>query len=112
MNFIFFAFLLAVFSWVFSILAWRLKKDVFFWIGVSATGLLLVFYLFNIEFLIHILSDIDSLVFGVFILTLLGIPVYFLIASKMKSSNSSNDVITEDYLNSIIESEEKEIDYD
>lgn len=84
-----------------------------FWLGIGFTALLLFEYLYNIEFLIFIFQDIDTLGFAIFILALLGIPVYFLIASKASKSNSGdNSDVSDDYLNSIINDENDNIDYE
>jgi len=108
MGFFFIAFVLTIISWIFSILNWRLKQPVFFWIALVSTSLLLLFFLINIELFIFWLSDISFFVMGVFMLCLIGIPLYFIISSKVSTSKPESD-ITDDYLNQIINSEEKNI---
>lgn len=108
MGFIFIVFVLSILSLLFSILSWRLKQPVFFWLAIVATSLLLLFYLVNIELFIYWLSDISSFVTAIFMLALVGLPIYFIVASKL-STPKSDSGITDDYLNSVINSNEKEI---
>jgi hypothetical protein len=111
MGFFVAVFLLAIPAFIFSILAWRLRTAAMFWLGVVSSGAILVLYFYEIEFLISCFSSIDSMTTGVFFLALFGIPLFFLINSKMAKS-STNEDITDDYLNSIINEKDEEIDFE
>lgn len=84
-----------------------------FWTGLVFGLLLLIFYLYEIEFILATLLDIESALFGFFLLVLLGLPVYFLIASKTGNSSLHRDSdITDDYLNKIIDDDTDEPDFE
>jgi hypothetical protein len=109
MGFFILTFFLSIPAFLFTILAWRLRTPVLFWLGVIFTGFIFLLYIFEIEFIISCFTHIDSMLLGVFFLALLGVPVFFLISSKIKKSSGDDDV-TDDYLNSIINSPDEDID--
>lgn len=113
MGFIILAFLLSVPALLFSMLAWRLKTSVFFWLGVIFAGLMLILYIYEVKFLVSFFATIDTMFWGLFFVALLGLPVFFLIASKSpKSPDHGESGLTDDYLNSIINEKDEEIDYE
>ncbi len=112
MGFFIFSFLIAVPSLILSILAWRLRTNVFFWLGTAFTALLLILYIYEIKFLVSLFANIDEILWGLFFLVLLGLPIFFLVSSKLSKQNNDQGDITDAYLNSIINSKEEEIDFD
>jgi len=104
-------FLVTIPAMIFSILSWRLRNPVMFWLGVVFTALVLLIYLINFELILLLLMDIDSIIYSIVLLAFLGFPIYFLVSSKMKKAGTSESDVTDDYLNSIIESKEDDIDY-
>jgi hypothetical protein len=110
MGFYIAAFLLAIPSLIFSILAWRLRTAPMFWLGIVFTGAIAILYLYEIDFLISCFSHIDSMFTGFILLFLIGIPLFFLINSKLAKAKG-NDDITDDYLNSIINEKDENVDY-
>lgn len=112
-NLLMLCIVLAIPAIIFSILSWRLRTDVMFWLGVVFTGLQLIVFVVNAQLLIYLLSYPDSFVIGLILLSLLGMPVYFLIQSKTKKSNNRGDSdVTDDYLTKIIDSEDEDLDYE
>lgn len=107
--FVFLAFIIAIPAIVFSAIAQRVKQAVYFWLGAAFSGLLFLVYAIEYEYMIYIFSNFDSLFFGFFLIILLAIPIYFLVASKNKKGKYGDPNITDDYLNSIINSDEKEL---
>lgn len=112
-----FVFLCGISAIVFSILAWRLKKDIFFYLGIGFTAIYCIYAAYNIEFLMSLLNYGDML-FLLFNLSFIIIPAYFLISSKINSKDSSFDEakaggpVTEEYLDEIINSPEEEVDFE
>jgi hypothetical protein len=82
-----------------------------FWLGVFFTAAILILYLYEIEFLISCFSNIDSMFTGFFLLIFFGLPLFFLINSKLAKA-TGNDDITDDYLNSIINEKDEKINFD
>lgn len=111
MGFFVIVFLFAIPALIFSILAWRLRTGIMFWLGVVSVSIILILYILEIEFLISCFSNIDSMSTGFFFLILVGVPLFFLINSKLVKS-SANDDVTDDYLNSIINEKDKDIDFE
>ena len=117
---ILFYFILGVVALIMSILAWRLKENVYFiigWICVGLMGVMAVVYWRWVEFLIRE-ADIFILLL---LASVLGFPIYFLIQSKLGGGNSESSNIdgssaggpvTEEYLDEIINSPEEEIDFE
>lgn len=111
MGFFVAVFLLAIPAFIFSILAWRLRTGIMFWLGIVLVSIILILYIFEIEFLISCFSNIDSMSTGVFFLILVGVPLFFLINSKLSKATSNED-ITDDYLNSIINEKDEDINFE
>jgi len=97
---------------IFSILSWRLRTKVTFWLGVIFTALLALCYIFNLPFFISLVLNPDSFLYGLVFLLTLAIPVYFLVSSKLKKTDNGDSEITDDYLTKIIESDEEDIDFE
>ncbi|MBK9191882.1 MAG: hypothetical protein IPM77_10390 [Crocinitomicaceae bacterium] len=116
MGYLFFyliIFILSIPALIFSILSWRLRTPVMFWLGVGFTGLLLVMMLFNFDFIYSLVTQIENGIQGILIIAMLFLPVLFLILSKTSKPDSGNDSeVTDDYLTKIIESEDEEINYE
>jgi hypothetical protein len=111
-GFIVLLLVLSIPAFIFSILSWRLRTDAMFLLGAIFTGILFLFYLLSYELFIFLLMDINSLLIGLFLLVMLAIPVYFLIASKMAKPVNPDSDVTDDYLTKIIESDDEDIDYE
>lgn len=106
-------FVLSIPALIFSILSWRLRTTVMFWLGVGFTGLLLVMMLFNFDFIFSLVTNIDNGIQGIVVVAMLFLPVLFLILSKTsKPDSTSGSEVTDDYLTKIIESEDEEINYE
>ena len=102
---------------LFSILAWRLRNDVYFYLGIAFTGIFIIYGVYNYLFLwSQWLSG--NVVFVLFNLAFVGLPIFFLIKAKTPTSNSSLDgvksggPVTEEYLDEIINSPDEEIDFE
>lgn len=72
---------------------------------------------FNYEFLLDQINS-GNMLFVLFNAAIVGIPIYFLIQSKLKSSNQSFDEasnsgpVTQEYLDEIINAPEEEINFE
>ena len=114
-------------SIIFSILAWRLKAEVMFWFGVGFTGIMLLIIGVNFKELIDMLFYPDAAIFSVLIFSCLIIPAGFLIAAKLKPTRGAGMALTDDYvggaegnsgevtqeyLDSIINSPDEDIKFD
>ena len=99
---------------IFSLLAHRLKENIYFILGCVFTGLVLLYILFNWEYIWYMLQSGPSALFGLVILSFVAIPVVFLILSKQKNPSGSGDSdLTDDaFLDEIINAEDEEIDYE
>lgn len=109
---IIYAFLLSLPASILSVLTWRLRNPILFWIALVFVLLLIALYAFNLQHIYSSFLDIDSMLYGLFLLCLLGVPLFFLIASQIKPSGLNESDVTDDYLNSIIESKDEEIDFE
>ncbi|MCB9223331.1 MAG: hypothetical protein H6582_04055 [Crocinitomicaceae bacterium] len=102
---------------LFSVISWRLKSDVFFYLGAAFTLILVIYMGFNYEFLLDQINS-GNMLFVLFNAAIVGIPIYFLIQSKLKSSNQSFDEasnsgpVTQEYLDEIINAPEEEINFE
>ncbi|MBN4070914.1 hypothetical protein JYT72_00260 [Crocinitomix catalasitica] len=96
---------------IFSILASRLKQDVFFILGCIFTGIILIYVIYNYEWIWYLVNE--GALFGLLILSFIVIPVIFLIQSKQSKSASIGDSeVTDSFLDDIIQSEEEDINFD
>lgn len=101
---------------LFSILAWRIKKDVFFYLGLVFTSVLVIYAAINYEHLLYQMLN-DTLLFMIQ-MSFIGFPIFFLIQSKMNPENTSLDgsqstgQVTEAYLDEVINAEDEEIDFE
>lgn len=98
---------------LFSILSWRLKTELMFWLGVAFTAIILLVDALNFDAIIFLFSNQDTIFSGVIIMICLILPICFLIASKLSPDklNSDSDV-TDEYLNNIINSEDEKNDFE
>jgi len=102
---------------LFSILAWRLRKNVFFYLGLGFLLIYLIYAILNYEYFL-LLLDLDNYIFLGLNLSFVIIPTFFLIKSKqtMKTSSldglSSEGQVTDKYLDDIINGPDEEIDYE
>lgn len=100
-------------SMVFSILAWRLKKEIFFYLGITFVALLIVYIIFHLDYYIYALMNPMYDLTSILMLTFIGVSVYFLISSKTKHHAGNTDTeVTDAFLDEIIEEEDEEIDYE
>ena len=110
-------FICGILAILFSILAWRLKNDVFFYLGAGFTFIILVYLTVYYDFFLGLLESGNTL-FVMINVAFVAIPVYFLIQSKMHSKHQSLDGIntkgpvTQEYLDEIINAPDEEIDYE
>ena len=102
---------------IFSILAWRLKNNVHFVIGICCTSLILLICLFNYDLVVYLFLREE--IFGIlFFATFLVIPIIFLVKAKQNKPSESFDgsqatgAVTEDYLDEIINAPDEEIDFE
>lgn len=109
--------ILGVAAIIFSILAWRLKANVHFIIGVCCTSLILLICIFNYDIVVYMFLSQEF--FGIlFFATFLVIPIIFLVKAKQGNPTDSFDgskatgAVTEDYLDEIINSPDEEIDFE
>lgn len=116
MGYLFFyliLFILSIPALIFSILSWRLRTPVMFWLGVGFTGLLLINMLYHFDFIYNLVTNIENGIEGIVVVAMLFLPVLFLVLSKASKRDSSGDSeVTDDYLTKIIESEDEEINYE
>ena len=96
----------------FSVLAWRLKKTIFFILGIISSACLLFLCLLRADYylwsLLHPTQDFT----GIFILLSLGLSLYFLVASKIKQHHGDDDTTVSDlFLDEIINEKDDDIDY-
>ncbi|MBI3135257.1 MAG: hypothetical protein HYZ14_11340 [Bacteroidetes bacterium] len=103
---------LSIPAFIFSILSWRLRTDVMFWLGVVFTSFLVLYTFVKIELVLYLILNIDTFLYGLIILAFIGIPVYFLISSKLSKPGNGDTDVTDDYLTRIIESDDEDIDYE
>src|SRR5687768_16563300 len=90
---------------LFSILSWRLKTAVMFWLGVLFTGIIFLILSFSYKEILFLFSSPDELFTLVILLAFLIIPICFLVASKLKPDKTHADSdVTDEYLNDIINS--------
>jgi len=96
---------------LFSILSWRLKTEVMFWLGVLFTAILFFILSLNYKEILFLFSSPDELFPGVILMACLIIPICFLVASKLKPDKAHADSdVTDEYLNDIINSEDEDGD--
>lgn len=101
---------------LFSILAWRLKQDVFFYLGLICTSILVIYAAINYQHFIYMMLN-ETLLFMVQ-MAFIGFPIFFLIQSKMTSTDTSLDgseatgKVSEAFLDEVINSEDEEIDFE
>ena len=102
---------------IFSILAWRLRKNIFFYLALGFLVIYLIYAAFNYEYLLTIFYS------GNYILLFLNlsfiiIPVFFLIKSKQSMKNATLDgltsegKVTDQYLDGIINAPDEEVDFE
>ena len=121
------SFFIGVGAIIFSVLAWRLKTNVMFWLGVGFTGLMFLVVALNIELLWEMLITPDSAIYPVLIFACLIVPIGFLIGAKSKptrgggtgvtddyvgGSEGNSGEVTQEYLDSIINSPDEDIKFD
>ena len=98
---------------LFSILSWRTKEAVYFYLGIGFTSLILIYILVNIKFVVYQLSNGTSAIEGIITLSFLVIPILFLVKTKQKHSAGGEDSeVTDAFLDDIINSEDEDIDYE
>lgn len=101
---------------LFSILAYRLKKDVFFYLGLGCTAIILVYAVINYAYFYLLLFD-NLLLFFIY-LTFLVLPIYFLILAKTEKppesfdGSTSTGKVTQAYLDEVINAPDEEINYE
>lgn len=102
---------------LFSVLAWRLRSNVFFILGVICTSIVLLIAIFSFKYIGRMLKNQDFF-YLLFFASLLGLPVFFLIKSKLPTENNSLDgssasgAVTPEYLDEIINAPDEEIDFE
>jgi hypothetical protein len=102
---------------LFSVLAWRLKQNVFFILGIVFTAIYLIYAIINYEFLWGLLQS-GSHVFVIFNAAFIILPILFLVKSKTDKPPKSldgieaNGAVTEEYLDSIINAPDEEVDFE
>jgi magnesium-transporting ATPase (P-type) len=114
-------FLCGIAAIVFSALTWRLKKDIFFYLGLGFTAIYSFYAIYNYKFIVSLFNQRDIL-FLMFNLAFIVIPVYFLISSKLQGREGNTDKgidgiqeggpVTEEYLDEIINSPDEEVDFE
>ena len=101
---------------LFSVFAWRLRKDVFFYLGLFFTGILVIYAAINYEHLLF--TMINNTIWFLIQMAFIGFPIFFLIQSKMNLANNSLDgssatgQVTEAYLDEVINAPDEEIDFE
>ncbi len=101
---------------LFSVFAWRLNNDIFFYLGLICTSILIIYAAINYEHLYYLM--INSTMWFLIQMSFIVCPIYFLIQAKTNSPNNSFDgseasgKVTEDYLDEIINSPDEEIDFE
>ena len=105
-----------LFALIFSVLAWRLKNEIYFYIGLVATIIIIIYSAINYLYLYSLLHL--SIPFFIIHIAFLIFPIYFLIQAK-KNTKSSNleDVdpsgtVTDTYLDEVINAPDEEIDFE
>jgi hypothetical protein len=112
-NLFILSFILGTAAILFSILAWRLKTEVMFWLAAGFTGILLLIIAISFELMLALFSFEKTLFQGVLISSFLIIPICFIIASKLKPDKLHSDSdVTDEYLNDIINSEDEDINFE
>jgi uncharacterized membrane protein YfcA len=102
---------------IFSVLAWRLRKNILFILGLIFSTVYLIYAVLNHEFLLSLLL-LGDYIFFVLNLSFIVVPVYFLISSKQSMKASTLDGLTPDgkvtdqYLDDIINAPDEEIDFE
>ena len=101
---------------LFSVFAWRLKKDVYFYLGLVFTSVLVIYAAINYEHLLF--AMVNETMWFLIQMAFIAFPVYFLIQSKMNPANNSLDgssatgYVTEAYLDEVINAPDEEIDFE
>ena len=101
---------------LFSIFAWRHKKDVHFYIGLIATAIVVIYSAINYQYILNLM--VDNIVLFILHLSFIVIPTYFLIQSKIDKPVNSLDgsdasgQVSESYLDEVINAPDEEIDFE
>ena len=111
-NILFFA--IGVAGIVFALLANRHRKDVYFILGCVATGIYIIHFVYIFKWWATLINSASGAFTALIIVSLLVIPIVFLILSKQKRGfgNNSDPDVTVDFLDSVIQSEDEEIDFE
>jgi hypothetical protein len=99
---------------LFSILANRLKSDVFFILGCVFTGFMLIYIIYNYEWMWSLMNNGVNAIFGLVILSFVVIPVIFLIQAKSGTpyGGRGDSEVTDAYLEEVINSADEKIDFE
>ena len=105
---------------LFSVLAWRLKNEVFFILSVIVCGLMIIYIAYNFLDIISMVkfSPVMFLLHLVFI----GLPIFFIVKyfqDKNKHGGDHSDIdddqnsgaVTDQYLDEIINSADEDLDF-
>ncbi|MEO9531443.1 MAG: hypothetical protein ABJG68_14160 [Crocinitomicaceae bacterium] len=99
-----------------SVLAWRLKNSSLFYVAIGATGIMLIYELYNIKWIISLFKH--DFMFGMLHLMFLAIPIFFLIKYATDNANSGFDgaktgaPVSQEYLDEIINAPDEDIDFE
>ena len=98
---------------IFSILAQRLKQEIFFILGCVTSAIVLIYIIWNFQWWWAMINSADGAFMALIILSFLVIPIIFLVQSKQAvGSNDGDSDVTVDFLEEVINSEDEEIDFE
>lgn len=107
-------FVAGILAIVFALIAARLREDIYFILGCIFTGIVIIYILWNFKWWWLMLTSAGGAFTALLIASFVVLPCIFLIQSKQKKGfgNNSDPEVTVDYLDSVIEGDEEEIDFE